>query len=112
MRKQHKARNETGLVLFCRRNVHERTTTRTNELQRRAHPKDKDAEHPTSKFQDLTDKKQSCSWAVPGGLWGHESGHVYGAPNIIFKPYRALPPYSRTEPQCKLPCQTAPRILV
>ena len=30
------------------------------------------------------------SWAVPGGLWGYESGHVYGAPTIVFKPYRAL----------------------
>ena len=48
-----------------------------------------------------------CSWAVPGGLWGHESGHVHGAPNIIFKPYRALPMYSRTEPHCRLPCQTS-----
>ena len=48
-----------------------------------------------------------CSWAVPGGLWGHESGHVYDAPNIIFKPYRALPLYPRTEPHCRLPCQTS-----
>ena len=48
-----------------------------------------------------------CSWAVPGGLWGHESGYVYDAPNIIFKPYRALPLYPRTEPHCRLPCQTS-----
>ena len=48
-----------------------------------------------------------CSWAVPGGLWGHESGHVYDAPNIIFKPYRALPLYPRTEPHCRLSCQTS-----
>ena len=54
-----------------------------------------------------------CSWAVPGGLWGHESGHVYDAPSIIFKPYRALPLSPRTEPHCRLPCQTiVPRILV
>ena len=39
--------------------------------------------------------------------WGHESGHVYDAPNIIFKPYRALPLYPRTEPHCRLPCQTS-----
>ena len=48
-----------------------------------------------------------CSWAVPGGLWGHESGHVYNTPNIIFKPYRALTLYPRTEPHCRLPCQTS-----
>ena len=48
-----------------------------------------------------------CSWAVPGGLWGHESGHVYDAPNMIFKPHRALPLYPRTEPHCRLPCQTS-----
>ena len=47
-----------------------------------------------------------CSWAVPGGLWGHESGHVCDAPNIIFKPYRELPLYPRTEPHCRLPCQS------
>ena len=41
-------------------------------------------------------------WAL-----GHESGHVYDAPNIIFKPYRALPLYPRTEPHCRLPCQTS-----
>ena len=39
---------------------------------------------------------------VPGpflvGFWGHESGHVYWRPNIIFK---AL------EPRCRLPCQTS-----
>ena len=27
--------------------------------------------------------------------------------SIIFKPYRALPLYSRTEPHCRLPCQTS-----
>ena len=54
-----------------------------------------------------------CSWAVPGRLWGHESGHVYDTPNIIFKPYRTLPLYPRTEPHCRLPCQTiVPRIFV
>ena len=47
-----------------------------------------------------------CSWAVPSGLWGHESGHVCDAPNIIFKPYRELPLYPRTEPHCRLPCQS------
>ena len=90
MCKQHKARNETGLVLFCRRNVHKRTTSYTNERI-------------TTKG---TPKRQGCR-ASNEQVSRHESGHVYGAPNIIVKPYRALPQYSRTEPQCKLPRQTS-----
>ena len=41
-------------------------------------------------------------WALGASKWD-----VYGAPNIIFKPYRTLPLYSRTEPNCRLPCQTS-----
>ena len=39
-------------------------------------------------------------------LWGHENGHIYDTPNIIFKPYRALL-YPRTEPHWRLPYQTS-----
>ena len=35
-----------------------------------------------------------CSWAVPGGLWGHESGHVYyDAPITLFSNLTVPSPY-------------------
>ena len=48
---------------------------------------------------------------VPGSFFLHGwqwffCGHVCDAPNIIFKPYRELPLYPRTEPHCRLPCQS------